>query len=67
MDKMEIKVEVTAECFSDDIKSLENLRKRVFSAVNRIIGLSPTITLVEPYSLPRSEGKIKRVMDLRKR
>ena len=65
MDLLEIKVEVTPESFSDNVAHLENLRKRVFAAVKSIIGLSPKITLVEPNTLPRSEGKIKRVVDNR--
>ena len=66
LDLLEIKVEMRPEAFSDNIRELEALRKRVFAAVKQIIGLSPKITLVEPNSLPRSEGKIKRVIDLRK-
>ena len=67
LDLFEIKVELKPEAFSDNIRELEALRKRVFAAVKQIIGLSPKITLVEPGSLPRSEGKIKRVIDLRKK
>jgi len=67
LDLLEIKVEIKAEAFSDNIRELEVLRKRVFAAVKQIIGLSPKISLVEPGSLPRSEGKIKRVIDLRKK
>ena len=66
LDLLEIKVEMRPEAFSDNIRELEALRKRVFAAVKQIIGLSPKIILVEPGSLPRSEGKIKRVIDLRK-
>ena len=66
LDLLEIKVELRPESFSDNIRELEGLRKRVFAAVKQIIGLSPKITLVAPGSLPRSEGKIKRVVDLRK-
>ena len=65
LDLLEIKVEIKAEAFSDNIRVLEALRKKVFSAIKQIIGLSPKITLVEPGSLPRSEGKIKRVIDNR--
>jgi len=65
LDLLEIKVEIKAEAFSDNIRALEALRKKVFSAIKQIIGLSPKITLVEPGSLPRSEGKIKRVIDNR--
>ena len=66
LDLLEIKVEIRAEAFSDNIRTLEVLRKKVLASVKRIVGLSPKITLVEPGSLPRSEGKIKRVIDNRK-
>ena len=67
LDLFEIKVEVSPEAFSDSVRHMEDLRRRVFDAVKTIIGLSPRIILVEPGSLPRSEGKIKRVIDLRKK
>lgn len=66
LDILEIKVEVTQETFSDDIKTLERLRRRIGQAVQRIINISARITLVEPHTLPRSEGKLLRVTDLRK-
>lgn len=65
LDTLEIKVEVTPENFSDDIKHLEGLRKRIGAAVKSITGLTATITLCEPHTLPRSEGKIRRVIDNR--
>jgi phenylacetate-CoA ligase len=46
---------------------MEDLRRRVFDAVKSIIGLSAKITLVAPGTLPRSEGKIRRVIDNRKK
>ena len=67
LDLLEIKVEIKAEAFSDNIRTLELIRKKVLAAVKQIVGLSPKITLVEPGSLPRSEGKIKRVIDNRKK
>lgn len=67
LDLFEIKVEITPEAFSDSVRHMENLRRRVFDAVKTIIGLSPRIILVEPGSLPRSEGKIRRVIDNRKK
>ena len=65
LDLFEIKVEVSAEAFSDNIRHLENLRRRVLEAVKSIIGLTPKIILVGPGTLPRSEGKIRRVIDNR--
>ncbi|MBR0198171.1 MAG: phenylacetate--CoA ligase [Kiritimatiellae bacterium] len=67
LDIFEIKVEVVPEAFSDNIRDLEVLRKRVLEAVKGIIGLTPKITLVGPATLPRSEGKIKRVIDNRRK
>jgi len=67
LDLLEIKVEIRSEAFSDNVRAVEALRKRVFAAVKQIIGLSPKITLVSPGSLPRSEGKIKRVIDNRRK
>ena len=42
-------------------------RRGVLDAVKTVVGLSPKITLVAPGSLPRSEGKIKRVIDNRRK
>ncbi|MDD2456241.1 MAG: phenylacetate--CoA ligase [Kiritimatiellae bacterium] len=67
LDTLEIKVEVTQEVFSDDIKSLQVLRAQIAHAVQKIINISAKITLVEPHTLPRSEGKLCRVTDLRKK
>ena len=67
MDVFEIRVELQPEAFSDDIRTLETLRKNVLAAVRQIIGLSPKITLCAPNTLPRSQGKIKRVIDNRKK
>ena len=65
MDRFEIKVEVTADSMSDSMSKMEAVRKRVAASIKEIVGLSPKIMLVAPGSLPRSEGKIKRVIDNR--
>ncbi len=65
LDKLEVQVEVTRETLSDDIKSLQNLKKEIAQSIHRIINISAVITLVEPNSLPRSEGKLCRVKDMR--
>lgn len=67
LDIFEIKVEVSQEAFSDNIAHLENLKRRVLEAVKSIIGLTPKIILVGPGTLPRSEGKIRRVIDNRRK
>ncbi|MFZ4695689.1 MAG: phenylacetate--CoA ligase family protein [Verrucomicrobiia bacterium] len=65
LDEMEIEVEVTPEVFSDKVGSLEQLRKRIGSALESTIGIRASIHLVQPRTLQRSEGKAKRVIDRR--
>ena len=66
LDTLEIKVELDPEYYTTDPAVLVPLSKRVHDSVHKIIGLNAKITLVEPHSLPRSEGKINRVVDNRK-
>jgi phenylacetate-CoA ligase len=65
MDDLEIRVEVSAEMFTDEIRGLEKLRNNIKERVKSLYGLSAKITLVEPGSIERSMGKAKRVLDLR--
>jgi phenylacetate-CoA ligase len=65
LDHMEVKVEVTPEVFSDRMRALEALHRELEDAVERVIGLRVQVTLVEPRTLARSEGKAKRVTDNR--
>ncbi|PKM59545.1 MAG: phenylacetate--CoA ligase [Firmicutes bacterium HGW-Firmicutes-4] len=65
LDTLEIKVELSEALFSDRISNLENLEKRIRDRIQSIIGVNAKVSLVEPKSLPRSEGKSQRVVDLR--
>jgi phenylacetate-CoA ligase len=67
MDKFEIKVEIAEGAMSDSVAEIEAVKKRVGASIKEIIGLSPKISLAAPGTLPRSEGKIKRVIDERKK
>jgi phenylacetate-CoA ligase len=58
-------VEVTPELFSDRIRALEALQRRLEAALEHVLGLRARVTLVEPRTLARSEGKAKRVSDQR--
>lgn len=66
MDQLEIKVELKEDFNLDSINELEDLRARIEHRVHDIIGIKSKITLVEPKSLERFEGKSRRVKDLRK-
>jgi phenylacetate-CoA ligase len=65
LDQVEVKVEVTPEVFSDSIRVLEQLHARLADAIEHVLGLRVKVTLAQPRSLPRSEGKARRVQDLR--
>jgi phenylacetate-CoA ligase len=65
LDQMEVKVEVTPEVFSDEIRQLEALQHSLEASIENIVGLRVKVTLVEPKTLARSEGKARRVSDLR--
>lgn len=66
LDVLEIQVEVEERFFSDEIKELENLTKKIAGVLQSALGLSVKVTLVEPKTIARSEGKAKRVIDKRK-
>jgi len=66
LDSLELKVEVEEEFFQDKISELQTLRQKIQAAVESAIGLGLKVTLVEPKTIERSEGKSKRVIDNRK-
>jgi len=66
IDTLEVQVEVSADLFSDEVKRLESLGKKIKHEIQSVLGISVDVTLVEPKTIPRSEGKAKRVIDNRK-
>jgi phenylacetate-CoA ligase len=66
LDIMEVQVEVMEDLFSDEIKILENLNKRIEREIKDLLGVSCRVKLVEPKTIQRSEGKAQRVIDNRK-
>jgi phenylacetate-CoA ligase len=66
LDSLEVWVEVDDQFFSDEIKELEGLRKKIQHNIESTLGINAAIRLVEPKTIERSEGKAKRVIDKRK-
>ena len=64
-DDMTVKVEVQREYFTGDLKQLEVLRKMIVNELKSELLITPRVDLVEPESLPQTEGKAKRVIDNR--
>ncbi len=65
MDHVEVHVEVSPDVSFDEIKTLERLRGRVSAEIASVLAVNISVKLVEPKSIQRSEGKAKRVLDLR--
>lgn len=66
LDTLELQVELDENNPMDTIRDLQNLAKKIQMALNSAIGLSVKVSLVEPRTIERSEGKAKRVIDRRK-
>ncbi len=66
MDTLEVQVEVDQQLFSDEIKKLEQVERKIAHEINSMLGIHAKVTLVEPKTIERSMGKAKRVIDLRK-
>lgn len=65
LDCLEVWVEVSEKTFSDEIKGLEALEKKIQHEIQSVLGITVTVKLVEPKTIERSEGKAKRVLDRR--
>lgn len=65
MDHVEVHVEVATGFAFDEMRELETLQRRVKSEIESALAVSIAVKLVEPKSIARSEGKAKRVLDLR--
>ncbi len=64
-DQMIIRVEVRPEFFRGEVRQLEKLRREITEALRSELLITPKVELVEPDTLPKSEGKAVRVIDRR--
>lgn len=65
LDQMEVRVEITGEMLRDRVGEMEQLQKKFARSIEQITGLHAEVTLVQPGTIPRSEGKAKRLLDER--
>ena len=65
LDQIEVQIEVTAAVFSDRVGAMEDLQNKLAKQIEHTLGIRVAVTLLEPASLARSEGKAKRVIDKR--
>ena len=66
MDRIEVKVEFSDASLLDDFTKLEALRAKIKHNLRVILNIDAKVTLVSPGTLPRFEGKGRRVIDHRK-
>lgn len=67
MDTLEVCVEVSDSLFSDEVRHLERLNRKITSEIQNTLGLTVSVKLVGPKTIERSMGKAKRVIDNRKK
>ena len=65
LDVMTVKIEMSESMLSDSVRRVEDQENKLKAAMHDTLGISAKIKLVEPHSLPRSEGKAVRVIDNR--
>ncbi len=65
LDQMEVQVEVTPQLFADTVSGMAAMERKLAQAMERVLQVRVRITLVEPRTIQRSEGKAKRVIDRR--
>ena len=65
LDNITVNIEVTPEMLSDKVSAMEDLNKRFARAIEKIINIRVDVKMLPPNSIPRSEGKAKRVLDQR--
>jgi len=65
LDILEVRVEVSEQVFSDEVRKLEELGATISKELESALGISAKVRLVEPKSIERSEGKAQRVIDRR--
>ena len=66
LDTLEIQVEIDVKYYTDEVKGIEKLTKKISQVIQSALGISAKIRLMGPNTLKRSEGKAVHVIDNRK-
>ena len=64
-DSIEVQVEMTQEMFSDNAGVVSEREQKLVDALKAMLGIYVKVTLVNPKTIARSEGKAVRVIDQR--
>ena len=66
LDTLEIQVEIDQKYYTDEVRAIEALTKKIGHIIQQALGINAKIKIVEPQTLVRSEGKAVHVIDKRK-
>ena len=66
LDTLEVKVEIDPKFYTDEIRAIEALTKKISHVIQQALGINAKVKIVEPQSLVRSQGKAVHVIDNRK-
>jgi phenylacetate-CoA ligase len=66
LDTLEVRVEVGEELFSDEVRKMQEIERRISKDIKEYLGVTAAVKLVQAKSLGRFEGKAQRVIDRRK-
>ena len=66
LDTLEVQVEIDQKYYTDEVRRLEALTKKISHILQQALGISAKVKIVEPQSLARSQGKAVHVIDNRK-
>jgi len=66
LDNIEVDIEVNEQIFQDKVSAIEDIKAKISHSIERTLGIRVIVKMLAPNSIPRSEGKAKRVIDKRK-
>ena len=66
LDTLEVQVEIDQRFYTDEIRVIEALTKKIAHVIQQALGISAKVKIVEPQTLLRSQGKAVHVIDNRK-
>lgn len=65
LDTLQVQVEVRPEYFTDDVKTIESLQRKLADKIRSVIAISASVRVLFPGSIERSQGKGSHVIDKR--
>lgn len=65
LDTLEVEVEMAEALFSDEVKVILALERKIEHELKLALGIQALVKLVNPKTIERSEGKAKRIVDRR--